>query len=72
MMAEIKKSTEAITIWFQDSGLSVNQTKAKICSFYKREIIQFVLTIDNVNITTKNEINIIGALLTLNCFGHNK
>ena len=63
MAAElITRELTLITKWLKDSGLSVNENKTEACVFYHKPTPMINLVINNVTITTRNTMNVLGLL----------
>jgi hypothetical protein len=54
------RELEKIIKWLKGSGLKVNESKTEICIFHQSGNTDGKLLIDNVLITSKNEINVLG------------
>jgi hypothetical protein len=61
LIEDIKKTLESITKWLRDSGLSVNRSKTKVCTFHRRYERCATILIDAINIMSKNDINILSV-----------
>ena len=61
VVKDMEKSIEAITKWLKKSGLKVNQEKTELCLFYKHDTARVRMTLGDVVIESKNEINILGV-----------
>jgi hypothetical protein len=48
------------TNWLHDSGLSVNKNKTEICVFSKNAVEPLTIRLQNTNIVTKSEMNVLG------------
>ena len=53
---------EMITKWLRDSGLLVNESKTEVCLFHKNDQPKIQITLQNVKIESKKEINVLGVL----------
>ena len=49
-----------ITKWLRGFGLVVNESKTEICLFHRNDQPLFKVKIENVNITSKKLINVLG------------
>ncbi len=59
---DMEKEIEAITKWLKKSGLKVNDEKTDICLFSKNNHAPLSLKLNNVNIVTKQQINVLGVI----------
>jgi hypothetical protein len=62
VISDLEKSLEAITKWLKQSGLKVNQEKTHLCLFYMKDTACVSITLDNVVILSKKEINVLGVV----------
>ena len=51
-----------ITKWLRDSGLLVNESKTEVCLFHKNDQPKIFITIQNVRIESKKEMNVLGVI----------
>ena len=51
-----------ITKWLRDFGLLVNESKTEVCLFHKNDQPNITITIQNVAITSKKEMNVLGVI----------
>ena len=51
-----------ITKWLRDSGLLVNESKTEVCMPHKNDPPTISITIQNVSITSKKEMNVLGVI----------
>jgi hypothetical protein len=61
LIADMEKSLEAITKGLKQSGLKVNDYKTYLCLFYKNDTTPIMIKIGDKEITSKSEINVLGA-----------
>ena len=61
LIIQTKNTLELIIKWMKDSGLKVNDGKTETCLFYRKDTPALTLTINNANVITKNEINVLGV-----------
>ena len=54
------KKLERIVKWLKDSGLKVNETKTELCIFHRNENTVGKLEIDNTEVPSKEEMNVLG------------
>ncbi len=66
LIIDMKSSLETITKWLHDSGLSVNKSKTEMCIFSKNGAEPITIRLQNMNIITKCEMNVLGI-----CFDSN-
>ena len=62
LIEDVKYSLEMIIKWLRDSGLKVNDSKTEACLFYRKDHAPVVVTINNINIETKDTMNVLGVL----------
>ena len=60
LITGMQSSMETITKWLNDSGLVVNKSKTEMCIFSKYGIEPITIRIQNTNIVTKSEMNVLG------------
>ena len=60
-LKELERKLEKIIKWLKDSGLKVNENKTELCIFHRINNTNGTLMIDNVMVTSKNEINVLGV-----------
>jgi hypothetical protein len=58
----MEKEIEAIAKWLKKSGLKVNDEKTDICLFSKNIRAPLSLKLNNINIVTKQQINVLGVI----------
>ena len=46
----------------RDSGLLVNESKTEVCLFHKNDQPNFFITVQNVQIESKKEMNVLGVI----------
>ena len=51
-----------ITKWLRDSGLIVNENKTELCLFHKNDQPTIQITLQNVIIRSKKEMNVLGVI----------
>ena len=51
-----------ITKWLRDSGLLVNESKTEVCLFHKNDQPKIVITLQNIKIESKKEMNVLGVI----------
>ena len=61
LIIQTKNTLELIIKWMKDSGLKVNDGKTETCLFYRKDTPALTLTINNANVITKTEINVLGV-----------
>ena len=62
LINDMEKTLESITKWLKQSGLVVNKDKTEVCLFYKNDCAPVDIKINNVTITSKKYINILGVV----------
>ena len=50
-----------ITKWLRDSGLLVNESKTEVCLFHRSDQPKFFITLQNLRIESKKEMNVLGV-----------
>jgi hypothetical protein len=60
LIVDMQRSLEAITKWLRDSGLKVNESKTEMCLFHRSYPRIINLAINNINITSTPQINVLG------------
>ena len=61
LIVDMQRSLEAITKWLRDSGLKVNESKTEMCLFHRSYLRIINLAINNINITSTPQINVLGV-----------
>ena len=61
-MSEMESKLKTITKWLTDSGLKVNESKTELCHFYRKDTTQVEITVNNVVITSKDNMNVLGVI----------
>ena len=51
-----------ITKWLRDSGLLVNESKTEVCLFHKNDQPKIIITLQNLHIESKKEMNVLGVI----------
>ena len=59
-LEELGERLEKIVKWLKDSGLKVNEIKTALCVFHRNKNTEGVLKIDNTEVTSKTEMNVLG------------
>ena len=59
-LEELGRRLEKIIKWLKDSGLKVNESKTELCIFHRKNNTEGTLTVDNIVVTSKNEMNVLG------------
>ena len=62
LLIDMKQTLEMITKWLKDSGLKVNDQKTELCLFSKLDTLPVTLSINGFDITSKNQINVLGVI----------
>ena len=60
LIVDMKQCLEMIIKWLKDSGLKVNDSKTEICLFHKSDVRSINITINEVIITSKRTMNVLG------------
>ena len=66
LLIDMEKNLEMITKWLRDSGLVVNQSKTEICVFHKNDPPKINITLENIKIESKKEMNVLGVTFDSN------
>ncbi len=61
LIVDLERKLEMITKWLRDSGLVVNQSKTEICLFHKQDQLPIQVTVENVVVTSKKSMNVLGV-----------
>ena len=61
LVVDMEKNLEMITRWLRNSGLVVNQSKTEICVFHKNDPPKINITLENIKIESKKEMNVLGV-----------
>ena len=72
LIVDMKATIELITKWLRQSGLKVNDSKTEICLFYRKDHPPITLVINNVEITTKKHMNVLGIAFDSKLQWHNQ
>ena len=64
--ADMEKSLEAITKWLKKSGLKVYESKTEACLFHRTSKIKVTLMVNNNEIISKNNMNVLGVIFDSN------
>jgi hypothetical protein len=59
-LEELGKRLGKIVKWLKNSGLKVNESKTELCIFHRNKSTEGSLRIDDVEVTSKNEMNVLG------------
>ena len=59
-LEDLERKLERIVKWLKESGLKVNENKTELTVFHRSKETSGQLTLDNVLINAKNEINVLG------------
>ena len=62
LIENLGKKLEMITKWLQDSGLLVNESKTEVCLFHKNDQPKIIITLQNLHIESKKEMNVLGVI----------
>jgi hypothetical protein len=62
LIVDLQRSLEAITKWFFQSGLKVNESKADLFHFHKHDHAFIQVYIDGTIIKSKSVINVLDVL----------
>ena len=62
LIVNLEMKLEMITKWLRDSGLLVNEGKTGVCLFHKNDQPKISITLQNVKIESKKEMNVLGVL----------
>ena len=62
LVVDLERKLEMITKWLRDSGLVVNESKTELCLFHKNDQPTIQITLQNVVIKSKKEINVLGVI----------
>ena len=62
LILDLEKTLELVTKWLRGSGLVVNESKTEICLFHRNDQPLLKVRIDNVNITSKKSMNVLGVV----------
>ena len=62
LIIDMQKTLEMIIKWLKDSGLKVNDAKTELCIFSKSDVAVITLTINNFQIKSKTQINVLGVI----------
>ena len=62
LIINLEQKLEMITKWLRDSGLLVNESKTEVCLFHKNDQQKITITLQNVRIESKNEMNVLGVI----------
>jgi hypothetical protein len=62
LITDMKTTIRCTTKWLRQSGLKVNDEKTKMCIFKKNELAPISIIINNVSVSTKKTINVLGVL----------
>ena len=62
LIEDMKTKVEMMTKWMEDSGLTVNEDKTEICLFYKNDHPLVNLTINDVIIRRKHQMNVLWVM----------
>ena len=59
-LEELGRRLGKIVKWLKNSGLKVNESKTELCIFHRNKSTEGSLRIDDVEVTSKNEMNVLG------------
>jgi hypothetical protein len=59
-LEQLGRRLEKIVKWLKDSGLRVNESKTELCVFHRNKNTDGILKIDNTDVISKNEMNVLG------------
>ena len=62
-LEDLERKLERIVKWLKKFGLKVNENKTELTVFHRSRETSGQLTLDNVLINSKNEINVLGMML---------
>jgi hypothetical protein len=62
LVVDLERKLEMIIKWLRDSGLNVNQSKTEICLFHKQDQQPIQVTVENVIVTSKKSMNVLGVI----------
>ena len=62
LVVDLERKLEMIIKWLRDSGLVVNQSKTEICLFHKQDQQPIQVTVENVIVTSKKSMNVLGVI----------
>ena len=62
LIINLERKLEMITKWLKDSGLLVNESKTEVCLFHKNDQPKITITLQNVRIESRKEMNVLGVV----------
>ena len=62
LIIDMQRTIESISKWLRQSGLKVNDSKAEVCLFHRKDHPPIRLTINNEVITSKPVMNVLGIV----------
>ena len=65
LIVNLEKKLEMITKWLRDSGLLVNEGKTEVCLFHKNDQPVIFINLQNVQIKSKHEMNVLGVMFDM-------
>jgi hypothetical protein len=62
LLIDMKRSIDIIIKWLSQSGLKVNGEKTEICLFYRKDTAPVTLTLNGIQIQSKNTMKVLGVI----------